>query len=180
MFDPLGLIAPITIRGKMLIQKLWLARLDWDESVPLDIHAFLDFRNELQSVNLLTISRQVGNESCLFELHGFSDTSANAYVACVYYKEIDVEGNIKVHLLCAKSKVAPLKTQTIPRLELCGAVLLVQLMKKVVDALKFTAKRVFYWTDSSIVLSWLQGADKKWKVFVANRIAEICETTNIK
>lgn len=80
-------------------------------------------------------------------------------------------------LLCSKSRVAPLKVQTIPRLELCAALLLANLMSKVIAALNCAAHGVTYWSDSLIVLSWLRLQPSVLTVFVSSRVARIQELT---
>ncbi|XP_017791920.1 PREDICTED: uncharacterized protein LOC108573940 [Habropoda laboriosa] len=113
------------------------------------------------------------------ELHGFCDASEKAYGACVYLRSIDEHGRIRIELLVAKSRVAPLKSHTIPRLELCGALLLVSLAKTVENALHIPINHSFYWTDSTIVLHWLNTPPNTLKTFVANRVAEIQGKTSI-
>ena len=90
------------------------------------------------------------------ELHGFSDASTKAYAAAVYVRVVE-EDVIHTTLLCAKSRVAPVKTQTIPRLKLLGAVLLAHLMDSVIKAFSdsVSVDNVFYWTDSITVACWI-------------------------
>lgn len=100
------------------------------------------------------------NKTDKFELIGFSDASSStAYGCCVYLRVTDVNGNVKVHLLCSKSRINPLqdKNKTVPRLELNAALLLSILMSKVYCTLKLTLdiSNVYCFTDSKIVLAWL-------------------------
>jgi len=89
----------------------------------------------------------------------------------------DVNNKTFCELLCSTSKVAPLKQLTIPRLELCAAILLSKLYKKAVHALNLTVYESYLWTDSSIVFTWIQGPPNKWKTFVGNRVSLIQEET---
>lgn len=109
------------------------------------------------------------------ELHGFSDASELAYGACVYLRCFDLSGTIYSTLICAKSKIAPLKIQTIPRLELSAALLLTQLVTKVKSGLKFDKIKTICWSDSTIVLTWLQVDPCRLLPFAKNRIMSINE-----
>ncbi|GFQ72716.1 uncharacterized protein TNCT_97151 [Trichonephila clavata] len=100
------------------------------------------------------------------------DTSSLAYAAAIYCRQKH-NAKIKVQLLVSKTKVAPVKQVSIPRLELCGAHLLTKLFNSVLCTLKHYTFDVFAWTDSKIVLSWLSSHPRKWKTFVANRTSEI-------
>ncbi|KAB0804506.1 hypothetical protein PPYR_01476 [Photinus pyralis] len=90
------------------------------------------------------------------ELHGFSDASVRAYGACIYIREILVDNSVRCQLLCAKSRVAPLKTLTLPKLELCAALLLTDLVDKVLNSSRKEFARVIYYCDSTITLSWIK------------------------
>ncbi|XP_030758530.1 uncharacterized protein LOC115884169 [Sitophilus oryzae] len=180
LFDPLGLLSPVIIIPKVMLQRLWQANLHWDESVPLELHTrWLSFRNELMELANLKIPRHVVcTRLKIVQLHGFSDSSEQAYGACVYLRTVDVDDKVFVNLLCSKSRVTPVKIISIPRLELCAAVLLAELTQRVFQALNMDIQSVHYWCDSKIVLSWISASAHKWKTFVANRVARIQELSN--
>lgn len=179
-FDPLGLLSPCTIIPKIIIQKLWLSKLDWDDSVDSTLEN--EWRNFITNLSLLStveIPRcTIVSKAIVVELHSFSDASQVAYAAAVYLRSIDEFSNVLIRLLCAKTKVAPLKPTTIPRLELCGALLSARLSAKAVEALRCKIDSIYHWTDSTVVLGWLSSNAYDLKPFVANRVSEIQEITN--
>ncbi|XP_072384678.1 uncharacterized protein [Diabrotica undecimpunctata] len=137
IFDPLGLLSPCTIIGKIIMQHLWCNQLSWDNNLPEELYSkWINLQNELPLLHNLSISRHaiLCNPTEL-QLHGFCDASERAYGACVYIRSSDKHGKVQVSLLCAKTKVAPVKTISIPRLELCGALLLARLVDKVKTAI---------------------------------------------
>ena len=109
------------------------------------------------------------------QLHGFCDVSKRAYAACIYSRTVSADGCTEVNLLVAKTKVEPVKAQIIPRLELLGAVLLTRLLIKVQSDLSLNDVSAYAWTDSEVVLAWLQGHSSRWPLFVAHRVAEVQE-----
>jgi len=180
IFDPLGLLAPVIVTAKILIQELWKLQIGWDESLPLDILTkWSSYVTEMQQLNGFCVKRHVGGSESDSEiqLHGFCDASERAYGACVYIRIRNQNDLTQVYLLGAKSRVAPLKTVSVPRLELCGAQLLVQLVNRIKTSLVSEISKVYYWTDSSIALHWIKSIDKKLPVFVAHRVGEIQEST---
>ncbi|XP_076765007.1 uncharacterized protein LOC143432076 [Xylocopa sonorina] len=180
IYDPLGLLGPVIILAKMLLQKIWTIKIDWDESLPMDLHTeWNQYYKQLPLLNKLVFQRRtVSRSPTTIEIHGFCDASEKAYGACLYVRTIDEYGHIHVQLLVAKSRVAPLKTQSIPRLELCGALLLTSLLTTTKEALHIKIHRTFMWTDSTIVLHWIRTSPHLLKTFVANRVSEIQSRTD--
>nr|XP_049706077.1 uncharacterized protein LOC126056582 [Helicoverpa armigera] len=175
LFDPLGWLAPSIIVAKTLIQKLWLAGLQWDEEVPKNLlKEWVTYRENLASLVDLKIPRWLNTEKKVKqELYGFSDASKLAYAAVVYLRVVDEMGVIHVSLIASKTKVAPVKQVSIPRLELCGAVLLTKLILEVADVMNIQKENLYAFTDSEVVLAWLNSHPSRWKTFVANRVSEI-------
>lgn len=136
-FDPLGLLSTVIIKAKVLIQNLWIIKLEWDEPVPTAIaDKWIAFVNDLEDLKAITIPRWIGIKTdCQLQLHGFCDASNHALAALIYLRAITVEGEITTNLITTKTKVAPLKHLTIPRLELSGAVLLTKLTTHVLQVL---------------------------------------------
>ncbi|XP_028168875.1 uncharacterized protein LOC114358909 [Ostrinia furnacalis] len=182
LFDPLGWIAPCIVNAKILIQKLWLKRVDWDEEPDEALkEEWSKLRQDFENVKDINITRWIGcsnKETKRIELHGFSDASEKAYASVIYCRIINFDGTITTKLLAARTRVAPVKPVSLPRLELCGAVLLSKLLRHVAQAMRIPASQIFAWTDSSIVLSWLSGEPTRWKTFVANRVVEILDNVN--
>ncbi|GBO26087.1 hypothetical protein AVEN_46712-1 [Araneus ventricosus] len=178
IFDPLGLLGPVITVAKIFLQRLWKLKIDWNDSLPeREAEEWERFLNSLHSINQLCIPRHV---LCEFpeklEVHGFADASDRAYGAVVYLKSSAGERNC-VRLLCSKSRVAPLKSISVPKLELCADLLLAQLVKRVLCAIKLEIKDIYFWSDSTIVLARIQHEPWELKTFVANRIAAIQELT---
>lgn len=181
IFDPLGLVGPVITRAKIIIQELWKLKLDWDESIPCSMFSnWLKFKDQLQNLNSIKIPRLVANTDAIshIELHGFCDASELAFGASIYLRTVYKEKS-SANLLCSKSRVAPIKFTTIARLELCAAQLLVQLFEKVISTINIPVLRSFFWSDSTIVLHWLRAPAAHWKTYVANRVADIQQITNI-
>jgi len=182
VFDPLGLISPVIIKFKIIMQQLWQLNTSWDAVLPSNIeNEWRDNRLKLNDLNLLVINRSLigDGEIADIQLHGFSDASETAYGACLYLRVLNTNGKCITNLICSKSRVAPLKTVSIPRLELLAAVLLARLASKYAPNLHLPIKKRFFWSDSMVVLAWISSQSSKWKTFVANRVGEIHERTSI-
>ncbi|XP_018360741.1 PREDICTED: uncharacterized protein LOC108759682 [Trachymyrmex cornetzi] len=171
LFDPLGLLSPITILAKILMQEIWTLRLQWDEPLPTKVaNKWRSFVNNLQDLTKLRFPRWLGLISHQrFEIHGYADASPGAYAAAVYSRSINSNGTVHTQLICSKTKVAPLKRMTIPRLELAGAVLVTKLVKHLLQILNQDSITILLWTDSTVVYTWITNHPSRWKDFVHNR-----------
>lgn len=119
----------------------------------------------LKELQQLKIPRWINMKSAV-PIHGFADASELAYGAVVYV-QCKTELGMKMYMLASKSRIAPVKTLTIPRLELCAGVLLSKLMRSVIQALNLNDLPKFCWSDSTITLHWLKREDGL-KTFVHN------------
>lgn len=177
LFDPLGWLSPVVIKSKLLMQRIWVAKIDWDDAVPEDIASvWRRYKGQLHELEDITVPRRIGFiPNCTVQIHGFSDASEKAYAAVVYTRIVHENGCISVRLLATKSRVAPIKTQqlTIPKLELLGAHMLAVLMDKITTTLDIGKHKAFLWTDSTAVLGWINREPSSWQVFVANKVASI-------
>ncbi|XP_072948365.1 uncharacterized protein [Epargyreus clarus] len=181
LYDPLGWIAPVIITAKVFIQRLWLSGIGWDEELPnCLLRDWLDYRSNLHNLQSFRLPRWIhtSRQDKSLELHGFCDASLDAYSAVVYTRSIDSNGYVHVSLVASKTKVAPIKQVSIPRLELCGAVLLSKLLLEVLDTLGIVRDNIQAWTDSSVVLAWLSSHPSRWKTFIGNRVSEILRVMN--
>lgn len=180
LYDPLGFITPVTAYIKTIFQILCKDKLNWDDEVPNYVKViWFEFMKALKSVNPLKIKRfsnVLPDENVKrFELHGFSDSSNLLYCAIVYLRVVLDDNEVKVFFISSKSKVAPLKTLSIPRLELLGCVLLTKLLKEILSAVegRLEIDEIHCWTDSTVALHWINGKEKMWKPWVENRVIGI-------
>ena len=176
-FDVLGWLAPSIVMMKIMYQQVWEEKLEWDQPLPSKfIQKHATWRHELP---LLAQRKQPrcyfhkGVARVIMQLHGFCDASTHAYSAVVYVRATYIGQPTTCALVTAKTRVAPLKSLSIPRLELCGAALLVKLLTSVRRALSVPLDQVYAWSDSTIVLSWLDSKPKRFKTFVGNHLSSI-------
>ncbi|XP_049279325.1 uncharacterized protein LOC125761836 [Anopheles funestus] len=180
LFDPLGLVSPVVVLAKLLTQRLWKQKIGWDDPVDEATRKeWQDLQKSLSQLHRIAIPRCVtfdGVVAC--EIHGFSDASSYAYGACIYLRSLFPDGSAKLQLLTSKSKLAPLHDLSIPRKELCAALLLTRLLKRVLPALNMKLREIVLWCDSTIVLAWIGKPLNQLQLFVRNRIAVIQEETS--
>ncbi|EFA13221.1 hypothetical protein TcasGA2_TC010710 [Tribolium castaneum] len=177
IWDPLGLLAPVTLYAKLLIREIWVQKLGWDDPVSADIQKIWSLlKGELHLLENFEIPRHLGTCSNLpVTIVGFADASEKGYGAVVYVKVPEKVPTVRI--ICARSKVAPLKSLSIPRLELCAALLLARLIHFVESTFqsRLIIENIVALTDSSVVLNWINASPHRWHTFVANRVAKIQE-----
>ncbi|XP_075150561.1 uncharacterized protein LOC142224663 [Haematobia irritans] len=179
LFDPAGWLSPCIIVAKILMQSIWLEKTEWDQQVfPHILSQWESFRQNYPLINSLRIPRWLHfTPDSEIQFHGFCDASEKAYAA-VLYARIRRDNTIFTSLVCSKTRVAPVKTLSIPRLELCGAALLADMIDNILPRFNLSTYTLHCWTDSTIVLSWLSKPPCFWATFVANRVSKIIEVVN--
>ena len=182
IYDPLGLAGPFVIKGKMLFQLLCRTKLGWDDPMPEEIkEQWKRWLDDLPSLGGLQVPRCL-QPSKRFEmpvkaqLHHFCDASELGY-GSVSYVRFTNDQRIHCSVVMSKNRLAPIKQQTIPRLELCAAVVAANLDRKVTQCIEFELLDSVFWTDSMIVLHYLRNEEKKFQTFVANRVSQILKNT---
>lgn len=174
-FDPLGLLAPVIFCAKVLIQEVWKANIGWDDQLPDDIASNWEkLTSQWQNLTTILIPRYISVNQARHTLIGFCDASMKGYAATLYLRSEGPTDEIKVALIKAKTKVAPLKFYSIPRLELCGALLLSRLVSSIPKSL---TQETICFTDSQVVLAWLQTPVHTLPTFEANRVSQIQSIT---
>ncbi|XP_055615136.1 uncharacterized protein LOC129761441 [Toxorhynchites rutilus septentrionalis] len=185
-FDPLGLWSVFLVHGKILLQDVWRSGTQWDEKI--NDAAFERWR---KWTNLFQNIREIRIPRCYFEnatnqhyknlqLYIFVDASEAAYSAAAYFRITKPDGLVDCSLVVAKTKVAPLKPLSIPRLELQAAVLGVRLMQFVEESHTVKVQQRFLWSDSATVLAWLRSDHRRYKQFVACRVGELLTASDVR
>ena len=183
VYDPLGFVAPFILNAKLILQDLCRKKLDWDDVIPEDImRRWQAWLQELPKLEQVAIDRcfkppNFGEVSST-QLHHFSDASQQGYGAVTYLRITDRSGNTKCSFVMGKSRLAPMKSVTVPRMELSAAVVATRLDTMSRKELSLPISESFFWTDSTCVLRYIENEDKRFQTFVANRIATIHEASS--
>ena len=154
-------------------------KIGWDEKLEGNLaKRWNQFTKELEVLSTIKVPRcyyLVDNVVVEQQVHGFCDASERAYAAAVYLRSVYTNGDVSVCLISSKTRMAPLKEQTIPQLELLGATILATLIHVVLKCLISNIK-IYCWTDSYTALCWIKN-DKPWRPYVQHRVDEICKLT---
>ncbi|GFW67827.1 uncharacterized protein TNCV_3871581 [Trichonephila clavipes] len=178
VFDPIGMLAPSALLPKLLLQEIWKMKKAWDQELPQNIvNKFMKWFNEIQILKDVNVPRCMKID-IFTELHVFVDASKGSYAGCVFARSI-VDSRVSVILVRAKSRVAPLKLLSIPRLELMACCVGVRFVNSILKALNMLDLKVTLWSDSTTALWWIKEYGN-WSVFVANRVKEIRQLTKIQ
>ncbi|XP_055542841.1 uncharacterized protein LOC129728428 [Wyeomyia smithii] len=181
MFDPLGPIAHFLMYLKVLLQEVWRSGVNWDEEINDALftkwRAWLQVLPQVETLKIRRCYRKRLPASCTAgELHTFVDASENGMAAACYIRFSQGE-TTECSLVAAKTRVAPLKFFSIPRLELQAAVLGVRLSQAVADSLSVNITRRIFWSDSRDVICWVNSDHCRFMQFVAHRVSEILDST---
>ena len=182
-FDILGWLSPVILVMKLLYRKLWQKNLEWDKEVPEDLRLqHKEWRDNLHLLAEIRLPRYyfTGRNPKNITLQGFSDASKEAFSAVIYIRATYASGPPSSTLVLSKTRVAPLDGRSIPELELCGAHLLAKILTTTSQALDISMDDIKAYSDSTIVLAWLDGSPKREKIYVANRICKITKLISTK
>ena len=178
VFDPLGLVSHFVLKGKLLLRELCHKGFEWDEPIPSCVaKAWEEWTASMLALKNVCVPRCYAEgglqETMTVELHHFSDASSVGYGQCSYLRTVNSSELVNCSLVISRSRVAPTKPVTVPRLELTAAVLSVRISRFLQDELKLNQVEEFFWTDSKVVLGYISNEARRFHVYVANRVQEI-------
>lgn len=182
VYDPLGFVAPFILRGKQILQQLCQEKVGWDEPLSDDLSTQCEsWLLDLQNLSKVKVQRHVlpaNTDIAQCELHHFSDASVTGYGECSYLRTVTSKGDVHCALVLGKARVAPTKVTTVPRLELTAAVVAARTSAMLRNELEISDLEEHFWTDSKVVLGYVNNDAKRFHVFVANRIQRIRSLTD--
>ena len=178
VYDSLGIAAPVILPANAILQDLCRKRLEWDDPIPTEEkERWLKWLKDLPKLGRFLVDRcfkpQNFRKTMLLQRHHFSDASQQGYGAASNLRSMDDKGIIHCSFVMGKARTAPLKSITIPRLELSAAVLASRLDKIIRREIDLPIHESMFWTDSTCVMNYIRSNDKRFHTFVANRVAII-------
>jgi len=184
VYDPLGFVSPFTLVAKKLMQDLTRLKLGWDEPLPKrELSQWIRWCEDLAKLRLVRVPRCLKGDAqndVHYQLHHFADASCAAYGAVTYLRVKGPSGKATCSLLMARSRLAPVKTVTLPRLELMAATLAVKIDQLMQRELDLPLTQSVFWSDSTIVLQYISNEHKRFHVFVSNRVATIRNSSSVQ
>ena len=183
IYDPLGLAAPFVLRAKMILQELWRLQYGWDDEIKgILLEAWKAWKAELPALASLSVPRCYlsGADYCCAQLHIFADASELAFGAAAYWRFRTMDQLFCCAFILGKTRLAPIKPLTIPRLELQAAVMAVRMSAMIKKELDVSSSQITYWTDSTTVLQYIKSETTRFHTFVSNRVAEIKDVSDPK
>ncbi|XP_030581660.1 uncharacterized protein LOC115777804 [Archocentrus centrarchus] len=183
IYDPLGFIAPYLLSGKIILQEMCRQGTGWDDPLPQHLKPqWEQWRMDLVNLEKVRIARCYMPENfgqvVKRELHHFSDASTTGYGQCSYLRFLNEKGDAHCAFIMGKSRVSPSKITTIPRLELTAAAVSVTVSNLFREELTYDNVEEFFWTDSKVVLGYINNEARRFHTFVANRVQKIRNSTS--
>ncbi|KAL9966153.1 hypothetical protein ACROYT_G024179 [Oculina patagonica] len=183
IYDPNGYVSPVTLKGKQILQQMCRDKLDWDSPIPASLRPKWEmWLKDVVNLEKLEIQRcfkpdKFGQiQEC--EMHHFSDASQEGYGQCSFLRLVNEEDQAHCSFVIGKARVAPIKQFTIPRLELAAATVSAKMSEFLREELPYTDVKEYFWTDSKIVLGYVNNEARRFHVYVANRVQQIRDLTN--
>ena len=182
IYDPLGLLSPTMLDAKLILQDLTKSKIGWDDPIPPDSlqhwTAWCDRLSALQHLRIPRVYDPCGTSKAhSLQLHVFGDASERGIGVCAYLR-MDTTDGVSCALIAGKSRLAPIKPTTIPRLELTAAMVASRVKSHIVEELDVGDISVTMWTDSAIVLAYIKNTKSRFKPFIANRLTTIHDLTS--
>ena len=183
VFDPLNFVAPVILPAKQIMQTLWKPKKPWDHPISGEIlEKWKRWKNALPLLENLSIPRcyfsRPHHEGVKLQLHHFADASEVGYGTASYLRIEYSDAETECSFITGKSRNAPIKTVSLPRLELQGAFLAARVDSTARKELGFQFDKVVLWSDSMITLNYIKNENRRFQTFVANRVSEIRELTH--
>lgn len=184
LFDPLGFVAPVTVGGRNIMRELSVEQYDWDAPLPTaKQEQWKLWRDSMKELEQLEIPRpyvpvSLAAQTQFRQLCVFSDASDIAIAAVAYLRTVSMTGECHLGFVMGKSKLTPRPAHTVPRLELCAAVLAVEMADFIKGELDIDIHSVKFYTDSRIVLGYINNTSRRFYVYVSNRITRIRKSSD--
>ncbi|XP_062588283.1 uncharacterized protein LOC134249947 [Saccostrea cucullata] len=185
VYDPLGIVSPFILTAKSILQNLCKRGISWDEEIPakelVKWNTWLQQLPDLEKINVSRCYKSANFKNIVnCQLHCFADASEIGYGAVFYLRLLNEDGHVHCAFVLGKSRVAPLKSVSVPRLELTAATSAVKLCRMIMKELDYLVHQVCYWTDSMTVIRYISNKTTRFHTFIANHLAIIHEATEVE